>query len=195
MQYRGFVQYRDCAVQGVCAVQGLCSTGVVQYRGLCSTCPGHWAWGCAVPVLDSWYRGLCSTCPGQLVQRVVQYLSWTLGVTRSPYEPCNTIPQNTDALVPSRYEFKNSVAVKNELLYPGTFTNSHLHFLIVVESATSPVWLQRPEQVMSCEPSGSQPKRGKALGRKSGDRTLKLPSTVWAADPRDAGCCGGSLTY
>jgi len=49
---------------------------------------------------------------------------------------------------------------------------------------------------MCCvEPSGSHPKRGKALGRKPGARTLKLPSTVWAAELRDAGYCGGSLTY
>lgn len=39
--------------------------------------------------------------------------------------------------------------MEKELLYPGTFTNSHLHFFIIVESATCPVWLQRPEQVMS----------------------------------------------
>ena len=39
--------------------------------------------------------------------------------------------------------------MEKKLLYPGTFTNSHLHFLIIVESAACPVWLQRPEQVMS----------------------------------------------
>ena len=43
-------------------------------------------------------------------------------------------------------------------------------------------------------PQGRTPRMGKALGGKPGARTLKLPSTVWASELRDAGYCRGSLT-
>jgi len=36
------------------------------------------------------------------------------------------------------------------------------------------------------------PKKGEALGRKPGAHTLKLSSTVWAAELRDTDACGGS---
>jgi hypothetical protein len=39
------------------------------------------------------------------------------------------------------------VAVKIRLLHSQSFTNSHFHFFIIAESATSQVLLQRPEQM------------------------------------------------
>jgi hypothetical protein len=48
--------------------------------------------------------------------------------------------------VPSWHEFKNSVALEIGLLHSLPFTNNSFHFLAIVESATSQVSIQWPEQ-------------------------------------------------
>lgn len=48
----------------------------------------------------------------------------------------NAIPKRTEACIPSRYEFKNSVALQLTLLNFQPFTNHHFPFLVIVESAT-----------------------------------------------------------
>jgi hypothetical protein len=60
---------------------------------------------------------------------------------------------------------------------------------------TGSAWVQTTLCYQKLEPSGLHPKRGTGLDWKPGAHTLKLPSTVWAAELRDAGYCGGSLTY
>jgi hypothetical protein len=54
---------------------------------------------------------------------------------------------HTDAFFPAWHEFKNSVAVQIALLHSQPLTNSHLHFFITLESATSQVLLQRPKRM------------------------------------------------
>jgi hypothetical protein len=59
----------------------------------------------------------------------------------------NTILERIDALSLSWHEIKHSVAVEIVLLYLQPFTNSHFHFFVIVESATSQVLLQRLRQL------------------------------------------------
>jgi hypothetical protein len=59
----------------------------------------------------------------------------------------NIISEHIDAFVPSLHGDKNCVAVEVGLLHSQPFTSSHLHVLIVVESATSQVLVQRPKQM------------------------------------------------
>jgi hypothetical protein len=59
----------------------------------------------------------------------------------------NIIPVYNDTFVPSWHEFKNSVAAQSGPLHSQPFTNSHLHFFITVELATSQVLLQRLRQM------------------------------------------------
>lgn len=47
---------------------------------------------------------------------------------------------------PPWHNFKNSIAVAIGLLYSEAFMNSHFHFLITMESATSQLLLQLPKQ-------------------------------------------------
>ena len=56
------------------------------------------------------------------------------------------------------YEFTNSVAIEIGLLHLQQFTNSHNHFLILVESATFQAFLQRKNKssIARCEPSARQ---------------------------------------
>lgn len=49
---------------------------------------------------------------------------------------------NTDTPVPVSHEFTNSVAVASGLLHSQPLTNTHFHFLFVVELATSQMALQ-----------------------------------------------------
>jgi hypothetical protein len=57
------------------------------------------------------------------------------------------IPEHIDAFSPFGHGFKNSVAAQIVLLHSQPFTNSHLHFFITVESATSQMLLQRLRQM------------------------------------------------
>jgi hypothetical protein len=47
----------------------------------------------------------------------------------------------------SWHKFKNSVSAEIRPLHSQPFANSHLHLLIIVESATSKVLLQRPKEM------------------------------------------------
>jgi hypothetical protein len=50
-----------------------------------------------------------------------------------------------------QYMVQNSGAVEIWQLNPSQpFTSTHFHFLIIAESATSHVVLQRPEQLIGC---------------------------------------------
>jgi hypothetical protein len=57
------------------------------------------------------------------------------------------IPVHTDASVPSWRKFKNTIMVEIRLLHVQPFMNSHFHFFITVELATSQVLLQRLKQM------------------------------------------------
>jgi hypothetical protein len=55
------------------------------------------------------------------------------------------IPENTDIRLQSWHAFQYIVTVEIGILHSSPFTNSHLHFLIVVESATIQASLRRPK--------------------------------------------------
>jgi hypothetical protein len=75
----------------------------------------------------------------------------------------NTIPEHIDAFVPSWHEFKNSVAVEIGLLHSQPLTNSHFHFFIIVESATSQVLLTSAICYMLPLPSATTYRKTKCL--------------------------------
>jgi hypothetical protein len=51
-------------------------------------------------------------------------------------------------------------------------------------------FLRNEEDICYFEPPGSHLIKGRALDRKPGARSLKLPSNVWAAEPQTLGSCG-----
>ena len=58
------------------------------------------------------------------------------------------IREHVAVFVPSWHVFKNSVAVQIGLLHWQRFTNSHFHFFITVESATTQTLLQLSERLV-----------------------------------------------
>lgn len=66
--------------------------------------------------------------------------------------PPPVIHDHVDVFVPSWHECKNTVALAVCLLRGQTFTNSHFHFLVILEPPNSQVLLQRRKEMLCCMP-------------------------------------------